>query len=67
LRKSEPTASTSVRSTVLDARLVCAERLAATGHIAEASAEYKSLTDAKFPKPVQLAARRGLLTLLQQK
>jgi HEAT repeat protein len=44
-----------------DSCLLCAERLAADGHPAEAKLIYKSLTGKKQPKLVRLAATRGLL------
>ncbi len=45
-----------------DAMLECAERLAADGHKAAAKALYKKLAAADQPKPVRLAATRGLLS-----
>jgi hypothetical protein len=45
-----------------DASLECAERLAADGHKAEATALYKKLAGSNQPKAVRLAAMRGLLS-----
>jgi HEAT repeat protein len=59
--------SESVQQGVADARLVCADRLLASGHKAEALAIYKTLSEPGQPKPVQLAAKRGMLEVLQAK
>ncbi len=55
------------RQGLADARLVCAERLLASGNKTEAMATYKTLAQPDQPKPVQLAAKRGLLMAMQAK
>lgn len=55
-------AGAQAKGAVTDARLACAERLAAAGKKADALAIYKSLTGDEQPKHVRLAATRGMLT-----
>lgn len=50
-----------VRMAVLDASLVCAERLLADGQRDQAMSLYASLTTAEVPKPVRLAAMQGII------
>lgn len=50
-----------------DAELACAERLLADGQKAAALAIYKALSESQWPAQVQLAAKRGLLRVMQQK
>ena len=66
LGAAAPGANDSVRASILDARLACAERLLASGQKDGALSIYKALSQPEHPKPVQLAAKRGLLTALQQ-
>ncbi len=47
-----------------DSCLLCAERLLADGHKAEAKLTYRCLTSEKQPKLVRLAATHGLLNVL---
>jgi HEAT repeat protein len=63
LAHAAKTAAEAVRPAVADARLASAERLLADGKKAEAAAVYKSLAGKDQPKPVRLAATRGLLVV----
>jgi HEAT repeat protein len=54
-------------SAIVDARLICAERLLKDGHKAEALAIYKPLVANELPKHVRLAATRGLLACAGKK
>jgi HEAT repeat protein len=67
LEKVRSNAPEPVQQSVADARLVCAERLLQSGHKPEALAIYKALAEPQQPKPIQLAAKRGLLLVLQSK
>lgn len=67
LAKGPAAVSDSVQLVVLNSRLACAERLLEAGSKAEALAIYKALASAKHPKQIQLAAKRGLLSVVQQK
>jgi HEAT repeat protein len=67
LAAAESSAPKSVRSAILDGRLACAEKLLSAGQRAAALAIYRSLSGSEYPKPVQLAAKRGLLLSLERK
>jgi HEAT repeat protein len=54
-------------SAIVDARLICAERLLKDGHKADALAIYKPLVANELPKHVRLAATRGLLACAGKK
>lgn len=57
----------AIQLALADASLHCAERLASTGHRAEAAALYKSLSKPSQPKHVRVAAMRGLLSVTPKK
>lgn len=61
LRAAGKTVAAGVKPALADATLVCAERLLADGHKAQAKLVYQALTSAQQPKAVRLAATRGLL------
>ncbi|MGA2068968.1 MAG: HEAT repeat domain-containing protein [Thermoguttaceae bacterium] len=54
-------APAGLKPVAADANLACAERLLAAGKKLEAAAIYKSLTGEDLPKPVRVAAAKGLL------
>jgi HEAT repeat protein len=61
-----PKAPEVIRLGVADALLACAERLLADGKKAEALAIYKALADPRQPKPIRVAASRGILVVSQK-
>jgi hypothetical protein len=62
-----PKAPEKLRPIVADACLAGAERLLAAGKKAEALAVYKSLSGADQPKPIRVAATRGMLAVAGKK
>jgi hypothetical protein len=67
LAKAHEKAPITVAQAMADARLVCADHLLASGEKTAALAIYKVLSESQQPKPIQLAAKRGLLQVMQAK
>jgi HEAT repeat protein len=66
LAEAKSKTSGKLQMRVMDAYLLCADRLAAEGKKDEALAIYKELQQNKLPKPIRGAATRGLISAMKK-